>query len=188
MLIRHSVDRFVLIDSNPFDRIAAGHAPDHHVTVFNVVLADLVSMVDAGGILCTVLIEVCPVGGLHCKCVHAALLSCLAMLFATNGRGRYGMVICCPDGWRKTMCFDPLRCRTQPRTLASLTSCFGVIRRMPFRFAVQRLAPLPDERRVCNHSQHLRTAASSQQPETGASQCRRSWSPPSRLSKNRRHR
>ena len=67
MLIRHSVDRFVLIDPNPFDRIAAGHAPDHHVTVFDVVLADLVSMSDVDGILCTVWIEVCPVGGLDCK-------------------------------------------------------------------------------------------------------------------------
>ena len=65
MLIRHSVDRFVLIDPNPFDRIAAGHAPDHHVTVFDVVLADLVSMSDVDGILCTVWIEVCPVGGLN---------------------------------------------------------------------------------------------------------------------------
>ena len=65
MLIRHSVDRFVSIDPNPFDRIAAGHAPDHHVTVFNVVLADLVSMSDVDGILCTVWIEVCPVGGLN---------------------------------------------------------------------------------------------------------------------------
>ena len=64
MLIRHSVDRFVLIDPNPFDRIAAGHAPDHHVAVFDVVLADLVSMSDVDGILCTVWIEVCPVGGL----------------------------------------------------------------------------------------------------------------------------
>ena len=64
MLIRHSVDRFVLIDPNPFDRIAAGHAPDHHVPVFDVVLADLVSMSDVDGILCTVWIEVCPVGGL----------------------------------------------------------------------------------------------------------------------------
>lgn len=154
MLIRHSVDRFVSIDSNPFDGVALCHAPDHHVTVFNVLLTDLVGVVDAGGILCTVLIEVCPVGGLNCKCGHAALLSCLAMLFATNGRGRYGIVICCPDGWRKTMCFDPLRCRTQPRTLASLTSCLGVIRRMPFAFAIQRLAPPLDGRRVCNHSQH----------------------------------
>ena len=67
MLIRHSVDRFVLIDPNPFDRIAAGHAPDHHVAVFDVVLADLVSMSDVDGILCTVWIEVCPVGGLDCK-------------------------------------------------------------------------------------------------------------------------
>ena len=65
MLIRHGVDRFVSIDPNPFDRIAAGHAPDHHVTVFNVVLADLVSMSDVDGILCTVWIEVCPVGGLN---------------------------------------------------------------------------------------------------------------------------
>ena len=65
MLIRHSVDRFVLVDPNPFDRIAAGHSPDHHVTVFNVVLADLVCIVDAGGILCTAWIEVCPVGGLN---------------------------------------------------------------------------------------------------------------------------
>ena len=64
MLIRHSVDRFVLIDPNPFDRIAAGHAPDHHVAVFDVVLADLVSMSDVDGILCTVWIEVCPIGGL----------------------------------------------------------------------------------------------------------------------------
>ena len=65
MLIRHSVDRFVSIDPNPFDRIAAGHAPDHHVAVFNVVLADLVSVGDVDGILCTVWIEVCPVGGLN---------------------------------------------------------------------------------------------------------------------------
>lgn len=65
MLIRHSVDRFVSIDPNPFDRIAAGHAPDHHVTVFNVVLADLVGMVDVDGVLCTMWIEVCPVGGLN---------------------------------------------------------------------------------------------------------------------------
>ena len=66
MLIRHSVDRFVLINPNPFDRIAAGHAPDHHVAVFDVLLADLVSMFDADGELCTVWIEVCPVCGLDC--------------------------------------------------------------------------------------------------------------------------
>ena len=65
MLIRHGVDRFVSIDPNPLDRVALCHAPDHHVTVFNVVLADLVSMSDVDGILCTVWIEVCPVGGLN---------------------------------------------------------------------------------------------------------------------------
>lgn len=64
MLIRHSVDRFVSIDPNPFDRIATGHAPDHHVAVFDVVLADLVSMVDVDGVLCTMWIEVCPAGRL----------------------------------------------------------------------------------------------------------------------------
>ncbi len=64
MLIRHSVDRFVSIDPNPFDGVALCHAPDHHVAVFNVVLADLVSMSDVDGILCTVWIEVCPVGRL----------------------------------------------------------------------------------------------------------------------------
>ena len=67
MLIRHGVDRFVSIDPNPFDGVALCHAPDHHVTVFDVVLADLVSMSDVDGILCTVWIEVCPVGGLDCK-------------------------------------------------------------------------------------------------------------------------
>ena len=64
MLIRHSVDRFVSIDPNPFNGVALCHAPDHHVTVFNVVLADLVSMSDVDGVLCTMWIEVCPVGGL----------------------------------------------------------------------------------------------------------------------------
>ena len=67
MLIRHSVDRFVSIDPNPFNGVALCHAPDHHVAVFNVVLADLVSVGDVDGILCTVWIEVCPVGGLDCK-------------------------------------------------------------------------------------------------------------------------
>ena len=65
MLIRHSVDRFVSIDPNPFDGVALCHAPDHHVAVFDVVLADLVSVGDVDGILCTVWIEVCPVGGLN---------------------------------------------------------------------------------------------------------------------------
>ena len=65
MLVRHSVDRFVSIDPNPFDGVALCHAPDHHVPVFDVVLADLVSMSDVDGILCTVWIEVCPVGGLN---------------------------------------------------------------------------------------------------------------------------
>ena len=79
MLIRHSIDRFVLIDPNPFDRIAAGHAPDHHVTVFNVLLTDLVSMSDVDGILCTVWIEVCPVGGLDSKggLIHLVLFVAL---------------------------------------------------------------------------------------------------------------
>ena len=66
MLVRHSVDRFVSIDPNPFDGVALCHAPDHHVPVFDVVLADLVSMFDADGELCTVWIEVCPVCGLDC--------------------------------------------------------------------------------------------------------------------------
>ena len=65
MLVRHSVDRFVSIDPNPFDGVALCHAPDHHVAVFDVVLTDLVSMSDVDGILCTVWIEVCPVGGLN---------------------------------------------------------------------------------------------------------------------------
>ena len=65
MLVRHSVDRFVSIDPNPFNGVALCHAPDHHVAVFDVVLADLVSMSDVDGILCTVWIEVCPVGGLN---------------------------------------------------------------------------------------------------------------------------
>ncbi len=77
-MIRHSVDRFVSIDPNPFDGVALCHAPDHHVAVFDVVLADLVSMGDVDGILCTMWIEVCPVGGLngegHLVCFFVALI------------------------------------------------------------------------------------------------------------------
>ena len=67
MLIRHSIDRLVFIHPHPFDGFATGQAPDHHVTLANVRLADLVGVGDVDGILCTVWIEVCPVGGLDCK-------------------------------------------------------------------------------------------------------------------------
>ena len=67
MLIRHSIDRLVFIHPHPFDGVATGQAPDHHVTLANVRLADLVGVGDVDGILCTVWIEVCPVGGLDCK-------------------------------------------------------------------------------------------------------------------------
>ena len=79
MLVRHSVDRFVSIDPNPFDGVAAGHAPDHHVAVFDVVLADLIGVGDVDGILCTMWIEVCPVGGLDSEggLVHVVLFVAL---------------------------------------------------------------------------------------------------------------
>ena len=66
MLICHSIDRLVFIDPHPFDGFAAGHLPDHHVTLSNVGLTDLVGVFDADGELCTMWIEVCPVCGLDC--------------------------------------------------------------------------------------------------------------------------
>ena len=67
MLIRHSVNALVVIDPHPLDGVATGETPNHHVPVFNAMLADLVSVGDVDGILCTVWIKVCPVGGLDCK-------------------------------------------------------------------------------------------------------------------------
>ena len=67
MLIRHSIDRLVFIHPHPFDGVATGQAPDHHVTLANVRLADLVGVGDVDGILCTMWIKVCPAGGLDCK-------------------------------------------------------------------------------------------------------------------------
>ena len=67
MLIRHSINALVFIDPHPLDGVATGETPDHHVTFPNVGLADLVSVGDVDGILCTVWIKVCPVGGLNSK-------------------------------------------------------------------------------------------------------------------------
>ena len=86
MLVRHSVDRFVLIDPNPFDGVALCHAPDHHVPVFDVVLADLVSMSDVDGVLCTVWIEVCPVGGLDSEGGLIHLFLFVALIIAATRR------------------------------------------------------------------------------------------------------
>ena len=65
MLIRHSIDALVSIDPNPFNGVATGQPPNHHVPVFDAMLADLVSVGDVDGILCPMWIEVCPVGGLN---------------------------------------------------------------------------------------------------------------------------
>ena len=67
MLIRHSVNALVFIDPHPLDGVATGQTPNHHVTFPNGRLADLVSVGDVDGILCTVWIKVCPVGGLDGK-------------------------------------------------------------------------------------------------------------------------
>ena len=79
MLIRHSIDRLVFIHPHPFDGVATGQAPDHHVTLANVRLADLVGVGDVDGILCTVWIEVCPVGGLDSEggLIHLVLFVAL---------------------------------------------------------------------------------------------------------------
>ena len=65
--IRHSIDRLVFIDPHPLDGVATGQTPDHHIAFPDAMLADLVSVGDVDGILCTVWIKVCPVGGLDCK-------------------------------------------------------------------------------------------------------------------------
>ena len=78
MLIRHSIDALISIDPHPLDGVATGETPNHHVPVFNAMLADLVSVGDVDGVLCTVWIEVCPVGGLnsegHLVCFFVALI------------------------------------------------------------------------------------------------------------------
>ena len=78
MLIRHGIDALISIDPHPLDGVATGETPNHHVPVFNAMLADLVSVGDVDGILCTVWIEVCPVGGLnsegHLVCFFVALI------------------------------------------------------------------------------------------------------------------
>ena len=65
MLIRHSVNALVFIDPHPLDGVTTGETPDHHIAFPDAMLADLVSVGDVDGILCTVWIEVCPVGGLN---------------------------------------------------------------------------------------------------------------------------
>ena len=67
MLIRHSINALVFIDPHPLDGVATGETPDHHIAFPNGRLADLVSVGDVDGILCTVWIKVCPVGGLDGK-------------------------------------------------------------------------------------------------------------------------
>ena len=66
MLVRHSVNAFILIDANPFDRFAAGHLPDHLITLANDRLADPVCCINVGALDRTVWIKLCPVGGLDC--------------------------------------------------------------------------------------------------------------------------
>ena len=65
--IRHSIDALVFIDPHPLDGVTTGETPDHHIAFPDAMLADLVSVGDVDGILCTVWIKVCPVGGLDCK-------------------------------------------------------------------------------------------------------------------------
>ena len=65
MLIRHSINALVFIDPHPLDGVATGETPDHHIAFPDAMLADLVSVGDVDGILCTMWIEVCPVGGLN---------------------------------------------------------------------------------------------------------------------------
>ena len=66
MLVRHSVNAFILVDPHPFDRFAAGHLPDHLITLANDRLTDLIGGVDVGALDRTVWIKLCPVGGLDC--------------------------------------------------------------------------------------------------------------------------
>ena len=72
MLIRHSIHGFVFIDPNPLDRMPRGQTPDHHVFPFvlsclNPCMGETVGMGDGEGMVCTVLIEAVPVGGLNCE-------------------------------------------------------------------------------------------------------------------------
>lgn len=79
MLIRHSVDALVFIDTNPADGVATwGDPPDHHVAAVVHLLpqgGDLVGVSDVDRPVAPVGIEVCPVGGL-------------------NSEGRFGHVVC----------------------------------------------------------------------------------------------
>jgi len=66
MLIRHSIDRLVFIDPHPFDGFAAGHLPDHLITLPDDRLTDLVRGFDVEAVDRTVWIKLCPCCGLDC--------------------------------------------------------------------------------------------------------------------------
>ena len=66
MLICHSINALIFIDTHPLDRVAAGHLPNHLITLTDDRLADLVCCGDVGALDCTLRIKVCPVGGLDC--------------------------------------------------------------------------------------------------------------------------
>ena len=66
MLIRHSIDALVFIDPHPFDGFAAGHLPDHLITLTNDRLADLIASLNVEAVDRTVWIELRPCCGLDC--------------------------------------------------------------------------------------------------------------------------
>ena len=68
MLIRHSIDRLVFIDPHPFDGFAAGHLPDHLITLPDDRLTDLVRGFDVYTVDRTVWIKLRPVCWLDCPC------------------------------------------------------------------------------------------------------------------------
>ena len=58
----HSVDALVSIDPHPCDGVACGETPDHHI--FGRALGDLIGVGDADAVVCPMLIELAPGGGL----------------------------------------------------------------------------------------------------------------------------
>jgi len=98
-VICHTVDALVFIDPNPLHRMTRGETPYHHVALgFASLLPDAtesISVGDADGIVCPMLIEFGPGGGLNCK--HA-LVGCCVYCRAQGDQSRSLMFQCphCP--------------------------------------------------------------------------------------------
>ena len=61
-LRRHTVNGFVSIDPHPWDGVTCGESKNHHV--FRGALGDLIGVGDADAVVCPMLIELAPGGGL----------------------------------------------------------------------------------------------------------------------------